>query len=56
VRNRAHDAIQAVFNYIRLKPKSILDAGIEKCFDNIAREPLLDKLNAISQQDNWGDD
>ena len=43
----AHDAIQAIFNYIRLKPKSILHADIEKCFDNIAREPLLDKLNAI---------
>jgi RNA-directed DNA polymerase len=43
----AHDAIEAIFNYIRLKPKSILDADIEKCFDNIAREPLLDKLNAI---------
>jgi RNA-directed DNA polymerase len=43
----AHDAIQAIFNHIRLKPKSVLDADIEKCFDNIAREPLLDRLNAI---------
>jgi RNA-directed DNA polymerase len=43
----AHDAIQAIFNYIRLKPKSVLDADIEKCFDNIAREPLLDRLHAI---------
>jgi RNA-directed DNA polymerase len=43
----AHDAIEAVFNHIRLKPKSVLDADIEKCFDNIAREPLLEKLNAI---------
>ena len=25
----------------------VLDADIEKCFDNIAREPLLDRLNAI---------
>ena len=42
-----HDAIEAIFNHIRLKPKYVLDADIEKCFDNIAREPLEDKLNAI---------
>jgi RNA-directed DNA polymerase len=42
-----HDAMEAIFNHIRLKPKFVLDADIEKCFDNIAREPLLDKLNAI---------
>ena len=27
-----HDAIQAIFNYTRLKPKFVLDADIEKCF------------------------
>jgi len=43
----AHDAIEAIFNHIRLKPKYVLDADFEKCFDNIAREPLLEKLNAI---------
>lgn len=43
----AHDAIEAIFNHIRLKPKYILDADIEKCFDNIAREPLEQKLKAI---------
>jgi RNA-directed DNA polymerase len=43
----AHDAIEAIFNHIRLKPKYVLDADIEKCFDNIAREPLEHKLNAI---------
>ena len=43
----AHDAIEAIFNHIRLKPKYVLDTDIEKCFDNIAREPLEHKLNAI---------
>jgi RNA-directed DNA polymerase len=43
----AHDAIEAIFNHIRLKPKYVLDADIEKCFDNIARDPLEHKLNAI---------
>jgi RNA-directed DNA polymerase len=28
-----HDAIEAVFNFIRLKPKYVLKADIEKCFD-----------------------
>jgi len=43
----AHDAMEAIFNHIRLKPKYVLDTDIEKCFDNIAREPLEHKLNAI---------
>ncbi len=42
-----HDAIGAIFNHIRLKPKYVLDADIGKCFDNIAREPLEHKLNTI---------
>ena len=29
----AHDAIQAIFNAIARKPKYVLDADIEKCFD-----------------------
>jgi RNA-directed DNA polymerase len=29
----AHDAIEAIYNHIRLKPKWVLDADIEKCFD-----------------------
>jgi len=29
----AHDAIEAIYNHIRLKPKYVLDADIEKCFD-----------------------
>jgi len=42
-----HDAIGAIFNGIRLKPKYVLDADIEKCFDRIDREALLTKLSAI---------
>ncbi len=41
-----HDAIEAVFNHIRLKPKFVLDADIEKCFDRIDRKALLAKLHA----------
>jgi len=43
----AHDAIEAIFNFIRLKPKYALDADIEKCFDRISHDALLKKLNAI---------
>jgi RNA-directed DNA polymerase len=41
------DAIEAIFNYIRLKPKYALDADIEKCFDRIDHQALLAKLNSI---------
>ena len=43
----AHDAIEAIFNHIRLKPKYVLDTDIEKCFDKIDRNALLEKLDAI---------
>jgi len=43
----AHDAIEAIFNHIRLKPKYVLDTDIEKCFDKIDRNALLAKLDAI---------
>jgi RNA-directed DNA polymerase len=43
----AHDAMEAIFNHIRLKPKYVLDADIEKCFDQIDPRALLEKLNAI---------
>ena len=43
----AHDAIEAIFNYIRLKPKYVLDADIEKCFDKISHSALLNKLQTI---------
>lgn len=42
-----HDAIEAIFNFIRLKPKYVLDADIEKCFDHISHTALLEKLQAI---------
>ena len=42
-----HDAIEAIFNHIRLKPKFVYDTDIEKCFDNINWQALLTKLNTI---------
>ena len=43
----AHDAIQAIFNAIARKPKYVLDADIEKCFDRISHDALLAKLSTI---------
>lgn len=43
----AHDAIQAIFNSISTKPKYVLDADIEKCFDRISHDALLAKLSTI---------
>jgi len=40
-----HDAIQAIFSSIRIKPKWVLDADIAKCFDRINHAALLEKLN-----------
>src|SRR5262245_24909210 len=40
-----HDAIEAIFNDIRYKPKYVLDADIAKCFDRIDHQKLLEKLN-----------
>lgn len=42
-----HDAIGAVFNAIYQKPKWVLDADIEKCFDKINHKQLLKKLNSF---------
>jgi RNA-directed DNA polymerase len=42
-----HDAIEAIYNAIRLKEKYILDADISKCFDKINHEKLLEKLNTF---------
>ena len=42
-----HDAIEAIFNAICLKPKFVLDADIEKCFDCINHDALLKKLKTI---------
>jgi len=41
------DAVEAIFNAIRLKPKFVLDADISKCFDRIDQEALLRKLNTF---------
>jgi RNA-directed DNA polymerase len=40
-----HDAIEAIFNQIRYKPKYVLDADISQCFDRISHKKLLIKLN-----------
>lgn len=42
-----HDAIEAIFNTICLKPKYVLDADIEKCFDRINHDALLNKLETL---------
>jgi len=44
-----HDTMVAIFNFIRRKPKYVLDADIEKCFDRINHEALLAKLDAIPE-------
>mgnify|MGYP000196787747 CR=1 FL=1 len=41
------DAIEAIFNSTRKKPKYVLDADISKCFDRIDQETLLKKLNTF---------
>ena len=41
------DAIEAIFNAIRLKPKYVLDADIAKCFDRINHDVLLEKMNTF---------
>jgi len=49
----AHDAVKAIWNYLRYKPKYVLDADIAKCFDKINHDYLLEKLKmkgSIRQQ------
>jgi RNA-directed DNA polymerase len=41
------DAVDAIFNAIRVNPKYVLDADIAKCFDRIDQEALLRKLNTF---------
>ena len=42
-----HDAIEAIFNAIKLKSKFVFDADISKCFDCINHKKLLKKLNTF---------
>src|SRR5262249_7701027 len=42
-----HDAIEAIFNEIRDKPKYVLDADIAKCFDRIQHRALLAKIDTF---------
>lgn len=46
-----HDAIEAIFNEVRYKPKFVLDADISKCFDRIGHRALLDKLGTFRSCD-----
>ncbi|NES71109.1 MAG: group II intron reverse transcriptase/maturase, partial [Okeania sp. SIO2D1] len=39
-----HDAIAAIFDSIKHKPKYVLDADISKCFDRINHDALLGKI------------
>ena len=41
------DAIDAMYISINQKPKYVLDADIEKCFDRINHTALLDKLQTF---------
>ena len=43
----AHDAIGSIFNYIRSKPKYVLDTDISKCFDRINHHKLLTKIDTF---------
>jgi RNA-directed DNA polymerase len=43
------DAIEAIFNAVRYKPKYVLDADIKGCFDAINQEELLRKLKTFPQ-------
>ncbi len=43
----AHDAVEAIFNQVRCKPKYVLDADISKCFDKINHEMLLAKMDTF---------
>ncbi|MBD2056746.1 reverse transcriptase N-terminal domain-containing protein [Oculatella sp. FACHB-28] len=41
-----HDAIAAIFNIIRQRPKYVLEGDIRGCFDNISHQALLEKTQA----------
>ncbi len=43
-----HDAIEAVFNVIKMQPKYALDADISQCFNHIDHGALLRKVGTFS--------
>ena len=43
-----HDALSAIKTAIVFKPKYVLDADIEKCFDKINHERLIEKATRVS--------
>jgi RNA-directed DNA polymerase len=43
-----HDAIEAVFNTVNRKPRYVLDADIEGCFERINHEVLITKLSTFA--------
>jgi RNA-directed DNA polymerase len=40
-----HDAVEAIFGYLKGQDKYVLDADIAQCFDRINHDALLDKLH-----------
>lgn len=42
-----HDAMVAIFQSIKAKPKWVLEADISKCFDKINHKALLEKINTF---------
>lgn len=42
-----HDAIEAIFASIKQQDKYVLDADIEKCFDRICHQALVNKLHTF---------
>lgn len=44
-----HDAIDAIFKLTNRKPKYVLDADVEKCFDRINHEALVKKIGTFSR-------
>src|SRR6266851_1125275 len=43
-----HDAREAIFNAIKSKPKFVLDADIQGCFDHINQAALVEKLHTYA--------
>merc|ERR1712176_1419841 len=47
-----HDAIASLFLSLRGKSQFVLDADIQKCFDQMDHEKLLKKLSTFDQMEN----